>query len=324
MIIFSDLHLDEDSADVVLGQILPGIFEAARRLGDPEIACLGDFWNLRYKVDVRLQNAVRDELLRWIEGGVHIHVIPGNHDQVDVHGRNAMEVFDQLVVTGCYVYTKPTWNKHGLWLPYRKYQKDIIAALGPSRPAIPHANVLWGHCGLQHAWMNDQAQDKDGLPISAFSGFDTVILGHYHKRQKLGNAYYVGSPRQVTAHEAGQEKGFAVWDGRKLRFVTTEWGKRYHRIRLEKGKLTLDLSNIRPGDDVRVSTAVGIDPSVVGEKLATLGVQHTVTPDVPPVEQRLDVAVGASLEDYAREYVNTVPTLLDPGRLMSVFQELVS
>lgn len=322
MIVFSDLHLDEDSADVVLGTILPGILDFARRCGDPEIACLGDFWNLRYKVDVRLQNAVRDELLRWAHEGISLNVLPGNHDQVDVHGRNAMEVFDGLGAQ-CQVYTEPTWTPEGLWVPYRKYQKDVVWALALPRPTDQFARVLWLHHGLQGAWMNDQVRDTEGLPLSMFEGFDTVILGHYHKRQKIGKAYYVGSPRQVTANEAGQEKGFAVWDGQKLKFVTTQWGKRYHRIRLEPGE-SLDTSRISSGDDVRVSTAVGIDPSVVGSQLAALGVQHAVTPDLPPTEQRLEVKAGADLEEYAQGYVDVVSTTLDKQRLMGVFQELAS
>ena len=326
MIIFSDLHLDEDSADVVLGQILPGIYDASVQYRDPVIACLGDFWNLRYKVDVSLQNAVRDELMRWIRAGIKFLFLPGNHDQVNVHGRNALEVFDGLG-EHCRVFTEPAWNELGLWIPYRKYPKDIAAALALPRPPAGHDNVCWMHHGLQGAWMNDQVRDREGLPVSMFSDFDTIIMGHYHKRQKIGNAYYVGSPRQVTAHESGQKKGFALWDqgspSPKLRFVTTQWGKRFHRIRLEPGE-SLDLSEIHSGDDVRVSTAVGVDPGAVGTQLAALGVQHAVTPDIPVVEQRLEVEPDAGLHDYALAYVETVKSGLDRVRLMQVFGELAS
>jgi hypothetical protein len=325
MIVFSDLHLDEDSADVVLGQILPGISEGALRFGDPCVGCLGDFWNLRYKVDVKIQNAVRDELLRWLDAGLTFYVLPGNHDQVDVHGRNAMEVFDRLSHDGSgpnvLVFTEPTWTSEGLWVPYRKYYKDVVAALESPRPAYGCANVLWMHNGIKDAWMNDHARDTKGLPLSMFENFDAVILGHYHKRQTLGNAYYVGSPRQVTVHEAGERKGYATWDGQNLVYVDTVWGKRYHRVRLEPDD-ELKIENFKAGDDVRVSTAVGVDPEQVGQALASLGVQHTVTPDVPTVEQRLAVNDDATLREYARAYVDLIPTDLDRGRLLAVFEEL--
>lgn len=325
MIVFSDLHLDEDSADVVLGEILPGIAEDALRFGDPCVACLGDFWNLRYKVDVQIQNAVRDELLRWIDAGLMFFVLPGNHDQVDVHGRNAMEVFDQLSNQGTgphvRVFTEPTWTQDGLWVPYRKYYKDIVAALELPRPTSGYANVLWMHNGLKDAWMNDHVRDTKGLPLSMFQNFHTVILGHYHKRQRLGNAYYVGSPRQVTVHEAGQRKGYATWDGQNFTYVDRIWGKRFHRVRLEPGD-QLQIENFKTGDDVRVSTAVGVDPEQVGQALASMKVQHTVTPDVPTVERRLDVNADADLGEYARAYVDLIRTELDKARLLQVFEEL--
>lgn len=324
MIIFSDLHLDEDCADVVLGQVLPGIYDASLHFKDPVVACLGDFWDLRYKVDVMLQNAVRDELLRWVEDGIRFIFLPGNHDQVNVHGRNALEVFDGLG-SQCTVFTQPGWNEFGLWVPYRKYPKDMAFAIGtrPPEPWVP--SVLFSHHGLQNAWMNDHVRDREGLPLSMFEGFDTIILGHYHKRQKIGKAYYVGSPRQVTANESGQKKGFALWDGSKLQYVTKTWGKRFHRIRLESGE-SLDSEDIQPGDDVRVSTAVDVDPSDVGQQLIALGVQHTVTPDQPAAEQRLDVSPNAGLADYAHAYVKVLKraTPLKPKRLMAVFEELAS
>lgn len=319
MLVFSDLHLDESNGDVILGEVLPGILEAARRLGDPEIACLGDFWNLRYKIDVGLQNAVRDALLGWMRAGTRFYFLPGNHDQVDVLGRNALEVFDGLGMQ-CQVFTQPTWTPKGLWVPYRKYQRDLVTAFELPAPS-GYAPVLWGHFELRNAWMNNQMRDSTGLELSTLSKFETVILGHYHKRQRLEHAYYVGSPWQVTSNEAGQEKGFAVWDGAKLKFVTTQWGRRHHKIRLEPGE-SLDTSQFHPGDDVRVSTAVGLDPSAVGAELAALGIAHTITPDVVGAEQRLDVASDASFREYAQEYVRQIPTTLDQGRLMDVFGEL--
>jgi hypothetical protein len=322
MIVFSDPHLDESCADTVLGKVLPGIFEASQRLKDPVVACLGDFWNLRYKVDVALQNQVRDELKLWIAAGIKFLFLPGNHDQVDVAGRNALEVFDELG-DYCRVFTQPTWNQLGLWVPYRKYPQDIEAALTLPRPRTGHDNVLWGHFGLEGAWMNDQKRDTGGIAVSTFDSFDLIVLGHYHKRQRLGKAYYVGSPRQVTAHEADQDKGFAVWNGKKLRFVQTQWGKRYHRIRLEPGEI-LDTSAIRSEDEVRVSTAVGIDPSVVGGQLAALGVQHAVTPDVVANESRLIVRPEADLDEYARGYVEQFPTHLDKARLIQTYEGLTA
>ena len=65
MIIFSDLHLREDSAKVCFEEVLPGVLNAAIERGDNVIACLGDVFHFRYTVSVKLLNGLRDELRRW-------------------------------------------------------------------------------------------------------------------------------------------------------------------------------------------------------------------------------------------------------------------
>lgn len=340
MIIFSDVHLDEDSAEVVLGRVLPGIFKAAierkndLRSGTNDVAMTGDFWHLRYRVDVRLQNAVRDEFLRWVAAGIRLYILPGNHDQVDVHGRHAMEVFDGLGGMygghggGCKVFHEPTWTTHGLWVPYRKRNEQLLQALATPPPGPrDYPPVVFGHFGVLGAYMNDHIQDEDGLPIGAFHQFNfkRVVLGHYHKRQSFRDgellAWYVGSPWQVSANEAGQAKGYAIWDREKLTWVDTEWGPRFHRFELGKGE-KLDLSGIKAGDEVRVAVASGVDPEKIGKQLAALGVKHAVTPAVEALQARLEVGANASVKQYAGAYVAAQETPLDRGRLMQVFEEI--
>jgi len=318
MIVFSDLHLSEESSEVVLGKILPGIFEATSEFRDPVVACLGDFWDIRYKIDVSLLNAVRDELLRWTRNGIKFLFLPGNHDQVDVQGRNALEVFDNLG-NGSRVYTDPCFDAYGLWIPYRKYRKDLVAALAAHNPK-DSPSTLFLHTGIESAWMNDNVRDTTGIPFSMLDGFDRILSGHYHKRQTIGKVTFVGSPRQVTANESGQDKGFAILEEKSLRFVDRHWGKRFHRIRLEEGE-SLDLSKFQPGDDVRVSAAVGVDPSILGSQLSSLGIQHVVTPDVPVTECRLQVAPDSDLRDFALGYVDLIKTKskLDKSRLIEYF-----
>lgn len=326
MLIFSDVHLREETADVVLGEVLPGIAKAAEQYNEREIACLGDFWHLRYRVSVQLQNAVRDEFKRWTSAGLSVRILPGNHDQVDVHGRNAMEVFDTM--PGVSVYTEPTWDKDGLWVPYRRAHEEIQKALSLPRPhGVKGPTVAFMHVGLRGAAMNNHVLDTEGVPEAVVQGFTMVLAGHYHKRQLLfaGRAAYIGSPWQTRADEAGQDKGFALWDGRELRYVNTLWGRRFHKFQILQPGQKLDLSNVRPHDEVRVATAAGVNPEAVGQQLVQAGIaHHSVTPDIEPLQTRLLVREGASLAEYAQAYVQNVPTDLDRGKLMAMFAELTS
>jgi len=324
MIVFSDVHLREDSADVVLGEVLPGIYQAAIELQDYKVACLGDLFHLRYKVDARIQNALKDEFQKWVSAGIELRILPGNHDQYEVSGRNVLELFGHI--PGVRVYSEPVWDAYGLWVPYRKDPAEILKALtllGPTDGPF----TLWLHHGIRGAWMNDCQADSEGLPLESLgTKWSTILCGHYHRHQKVGsNLWYIGSPWQTNANEAGQIKGFCQWTPAGLVFHERRWGPRIHVFELQAGQ-QLDLTGVRPRDEVRIKTVgVGAEQAAVfaGSMLAKAGIaRHTVTPELQKMQARLSVSDGSSLRQYAEAYVGQIQTELDKARLMQIFGEL--
>lgn len=315
MIIFSDLHLDNDSADVCLGKILPGICEAARS-SDRLVVFLGDWWHLRYRVDVRLQVAVRDELLRWHSHGVKVKILVGNHDQVNIAGRNALEVFDSLHHVD--VYSNPMLEDSWVWLPYRTDTRHyhVLREYFPGR-------TVFVHQAFAGAWVNDGHFSSEGMDPKDFTGA-RVFAGHYHRRQRIeakdAVILYVGSPRQVTAAEAGQPKGFCVLEGELAQFIDENWGPRYHRFVVGEGE-QLDLTGVAQGDDVRVTVANAQECGRIGNQLDVMGVRHTVTPEVQPAEVRYGAQGAQGLRDYAAIWAKEHGE--DSDRLLRVFDSMV-
>ena len=183
MIVFSDLHLQDDSEDVVFGEVLPGIFDAALRDADKTVAFLGDWFHIRYKVSVKLFNRGRDTLLAWTRAGIKVILLPGNHDQIDFEGRNALEAYGDI--DGVSVYNTPTWDRWGLWVPYRKTLEGVKQALLTEAPvnAVP---VLWIHHGITGALMNDHHRSSEGLDVEDLRRHlreflpDIVDIHHVH------------------------------------------------------------------------------------------------------------------------------------------------
>jgi hypothetical protein len=63
----------------------------------------------------------------------------------------------------------------------------------------------------------------------------------------------------------------------------------------------------------------------LGKQLVEAGLtRHVVTPDVEPVQARLAVPAGATLEHYAKAYVAQMETDLNRDRLMQVYGELTA
>lgn len=326
LLIASDVHLDEDTADTVLRRVLPGLADAAVAHGVSDIALNGDIYELRYKVNVDLQNALRDWLIR-VTGvtGRRVWFNPGNHDQVDLAGRNALEVFGDI--PGVHVFTEPGANKWGFWVPYRRLGEDLRQAI-PATPPPGCPPVLFLHHGLKGAWMNDNRRADEGVDPESMPAWRYVICGHYHKRQEIarthGRAWYVGSPYQVSWHEAGQDKGYALWDpaAGELRYFNTDWGPRHHRV--EAGPAGVDLSAVRPGDEVRVTAAAGVDLGGLSRALEATGAAFAVAPaaQVSQVD-RMRVDATAGLRAYAMAYVDhAAPEGLDKDRLKAMFDSL--
>lgn len=324
MILLADVHLREDSEATVLDQVLPAVGQAALS-ESKELVILGDLLTFRYKIDARLQNRLIDTLKSLVAWGIHIRIIPGNHDQYEVGGRNALEPLGEI--PGIDVYTQPTIDGDGFWLPYRKRPDDISRALEYLDPvqnsSVPP--ILFTHLGINGALMNDHIRDTDGLPLGVFQKYRAVFLGHYHKRQSIGNSgticHYVGSPYQTKADESGQEKGYAILSSGSFQYVTTDWGRRYHRFTTSGA---LDLSQVRPGDDVRVTATSEADVAAIVEQLRKSGIEnHVVTPEVEVCGSRLEVPENAGVRAYAHAYVEAQDTPLDKGRLIQTFEELV-
>jgi DNA repair exonuclease SbcCD nuclease subunit len=321
MIVFSDLHLRDKSAETVFQEVFPGLFAAVSKDPDKTLACLGDFWHVRYKIPVSLQNEVLKFLDALEKSGIRLILLPGNHDQVSVEGEHALEVFRKY--PNVTIMTEPAWNEYGFWIPYRKRSEDTLRALEfavKTRGMQPP--VLWMHHEILGAAMNSAIRDTTGLDPNYLKEW-IVLSGHYHMRQQLGTVRYIGSPYQVDAGEAGQAKGYAVWypASRELGWVDTNWGTRYHKLVAQEDG-SVDLTGVQKGDEVRLVVPAGMDSSKVLERVQNAGASLIATPVVQTSESRLAVSEGAGVKDFAVEYVNQFAEHLDRDQLMSVFMGL--
>lgn len=307
MIIFSDLHLRPESADTCFA-VLDAVHEAALRVeGDRRVAFLGDFWHVRYAVPVDLLNRVYHEFAGWKLHGIDLHLLPGNHDQIDVAGEHALQVFDGLAT----VYTEPTENALGLWLPYRKDPAQLVMAA-----QISTARYAFVHHGLVGAEMNNGivAGPMDGLPFELFQKFEHAFFGHWHRAQQAGKCRFVGSPWQTTAGEAEQQKGVIHLDEKRgvVTYLPLALGRRFW-----KGVS----SQVQAGDVVALPADV--DPKTVAQ-LQLVGADVIVAPPKVETATRYGLDAAASVRDYAEKYVAANAGDLDKAKLMQLFDEVVS
>jgi DNA repair exonuclease SbcCD nuclease subunit len=58
---------------------------------------------------------------------------------------------------------------------------------------------------------------EDGRDPDIFSRFKKVFTGHYHTRSDNGTVYYIGNPYEMFFNDAGDQRGFVVFDTETLK-----------------------------------------------------------------------------------------------------------
>lgn len=318
MIIFSDLHLCEKTADTCFNEVLPGLCEAVKTDKDKKLVCLGDFYHIRYKVDVAIQNRVFEYFSLLGDHGIDVWLLPGNHDQINEQGENALTPFNTLLNVS--VFDEMCETNRGTFIPYRKNKEEIIeylkcCPLSDKNPLFMHEDII----GFEYG--NGIVSDK-GISFSFLQSLNVLIFsGHYHKRQRKGNISYIGSPYQIDAGETGQEKGYMYYDptNQSWDLINTDWGPKYYNFgEVQKGTTIY----AKQGDVVRVKAPKGEDLEAFRKSLnIPEGVSCVVEHTVEENSKRLGV-VGNSLEEYAKAYVNEFNGNLSPDILMEVYRQL--
>lgn len=323
MIIFSDLHLNEKTADVVFNEVLPGLKEACLDNSGHSLVCLGDFYHLRYKIDVEIQNKVLDYFNDLKVNGIDVVLLVGNHDQANEKGDHALRPFSEL--SNVTVIDEPCIYKTCVWLPYRKDKQILIDFLD----SVHINRIVFIHHGIQGFEKSNSIIDSDGI-IYPFQKFHKIICGHYHKRQNLGNIYYVGSPYQINAGESGQEKGYMSYINVDYpEYITTNWGPKYYNFgEVQKGS---SIQGVNKGDVIRVKAPEGVDLEKFRKSIKVPeGVSFIVEHSNNQHTNRLNVNSN-SFDDYVTAYLdefcesdNINKTNLNKDLLFQVYQQLVS
>jgi hypothetical protein len=133
---------------------------------------------------------------------------------------------------------------------------------------------------------------------------------------------YVGSPYQTKADEAGQDKGYVVWNGSRVVHVATPWGERYHNFGPKESISKAEIQALTSKDVVRVSVTNEKEAKKLGAMLAKQGIKHTITVEPQATEARIQPP-NESLRSYARAYLEAlVPPDLDKATLESLLVEI--
>lgn len=91
-----------------------------------QVSPAGDFWDERGALPVEPLNAVLSEMRNWT---CPVLMLVGNHDQVDYAGMTHALTPIAAACPNVHVFDAPAYFNGALWLPYRRNNEALTAAL---------------------------------------------------------------------------------------------------------------------------------------------------------------------------------------------------
>lgn len=244
----------------------------------------GDLFHNRGSINTRVFNLTFEVFNR--NQDVATIILRGNHDSVSNSLRTTASIEPLGALPNVEIVSEPTTVEFGdtkfLFMPYGDETEEMKQYIQEFEPA-KGKNLFIGHIGLEGSLQgrgSHRLAGAFGLPDLRPDVFDYIMLGHYHKRQILGdnpNFIYGGNFMQHNFGDEGQEKGvhlvdtekehgiefipiknkmFVTIDGNRLpdnldelvennyvRFIGTK--EQVKAIEAIEGKTEMDFSNVR-------------------------------------------------------------------------------
>jgi DNA repair exonuclease SbcCD nuclease subunit len=180
------------------------------------IVHLGDVFDNRKFIQFKaLRNFRKSFLQKLREYGIHMHVIPGNHDCAY---KNTNELNSLKELLGHYM-GEVTIHMEPSVVDLDGFKLALLPWIAPenydrSMQFINTCKADWlgGHLELQGFDVLRGVQSHHGLNHSIFSRFEKVISGHFHVGSERDNIHYLGTQLEFFWSDAGDQKGFHVLD----------------------------------------------------------------------------------------------------------------
>lgn len=177
---------------------------------------LGDYYDNRKTVNFKALNHNRRIFLDKLrEYGIHMDIIPGNHDvyfkntnelnslkELQGHYMNEVSIIEDPVVMnydGCKIGLVPWINQEN--------EAECMEFLRSTK-----AQIIGGHFEISGFEMDRGVMCRDGMDKNSFDRFELVMSGHFHARSHYGNIHYLGSQMEFFWNDCGDKKYFHIFD----------------------------------------------------------------------------------------------------------------
>jgi DNA repair exonuclease SbcCD nuclease subunit len=303
-----------------------------------KIIHLGDYYEHRKFINFKALHSNRKVFLEKLrEYGIHMDIIPGNHD---VYYKNTNQLNSLKELLGHYmnevnIIMKPTV------VEYDNTNIGLIPWIAPDVEKESHeflknanATIIGGHFELAGFDMYRGMPCHDGMSSESLERFDLVMSGHFHTKSQQGNIHYLGSQMEFFWNDAGDKKYFHVLDTETKELTAVQnthtlFEKFVYNDKIDADYLSMDMSGFKD-KFVKVFVANKGDLykfDLFIEKLQNAG------PHELKIAENINEFIGANVADsdvniedtetLLHSYIDAVETDLDKDRIKAQVQGLM-
>ena len=186
----------------------------------------GDIYDKKSGISDKLQAALRECILKFLDNDIAVVLITGNHDFPKSREYKALiSCFDGY---DRYMNVVPIWKAqydsiaindeiliHAIpqCFTEEQYREEVLKV---KRNDSFKTNIFTTHTGVQGTTVEDFLLDTGWLNVSSIDSIDVdyIALGHYHKPYKVSpKAAYAGVMVKTTFSDKDSRHGVLVFDG---------------------------------------------------------------------------------------------------------------
>lgn len=175
---------------------------------------LGDYYDNRKNINFKALNANRKHFLEPMRDlDIHMDIIPGNHDTFWKNNNNLCSLKELLgyFTSNINIIMKPEV------MSYDGFKLGLVPWINPenyneSINFLNQCDASWigAHLELSGFEMMKGIPNNEGMDMSMFSRFESVITGHFHTKSSKDNIHYLGAQMEFTWADANDQKYFHI------------------------------------------------------------------------------------------------------------------
>ena len=313
-------------------------FPECEKRGIKQILHLGDYYDNRKFVNFKALSHNRKHFLNELRTrGMHMDIIPGNHDTYFKNTNNLNSLKECLghYMNEIHIIMEPTVMKYGsldmallTWINSENMDQSMNFIKDCK------ADWLGAHLDINGFELMRGIKSTHGMDRKLFEKFEMVLTGHFHCGSKQDNIWYLGSQMEFFWSDAHDPKGFHILDTetREVEKIKNNYTL-FHKIVYNDTKMDYNTYNVSQLDKRFVKVVVvNKGDSFLFDRF----IDRIQNQDIYELKiaENFSEFIGNNIADEGLEvddtpklmddYIDAVDTDLDKGRIKVSMRELMT